>query len=90
MKTRHPLVLTARVADKDIEPFDRLREAHFPPDRNVLGAHLTMFHRLPWRSANAVVKSIGTPKIFAALPVITVLDTTSCTEWDLTESSCRY
>lgn len=47
MKTRQPLILTARIAEEDIEPFDRLRQAHFPPDRNFLGAHLTMFHRLP-------------------------------------------
>jgi hypothetical protein len=47
MKTRHPLILTARIAEKDLEPFDRLRQAHFPPDRNFLRAHLTMFHRLP-------------------------------------------
>ncbi len=27
--------------------FDRLREEHFPPDRNYLRAHLTLFHKLP-------------------------------------------
>ena len=27
--------------------FDRLREAHFPPERNYLSAHLTLFHHLP-------------------------------------------
>lgn len=47
MKTRQPLILTARIADADLGPFIRLREAHFPPDRNLLPAHLTMFHRLP-------------------------------------------
>ncbi|MGF9566088.1 2'-5' RNA ligase family protein [Neorhizobium sp. JUb45] len=47
MKTRQPLILTARIAKKDLEPFERLRKTHFPPDRNFLHAHLTMFHRLP-------------------------------------------
>ncbi len=47
MKTAHPLILTGRIEDIDLEPFDRLRQAHFPPDRNFLRAHLTMFHRLP-------------------------------------------
>jgi hypothetical protein len=28
-------------------PFDDLRQAHFPRQRNFLRAHLTMFHRLP-------------------------------------------
>ena len=29
------------------EHFDRLRELHFPSERNYLRAHLTLFHRLP-------------------------------------------
>jgi 2'-5' RNA ligase len=29
------------------EHFDRLREIHFPPERNYLRAHLTLFHQLP-------------------------------------------
>ncbi len=47
MKTSKPLILTAQIADDDLELFDRLRKAHFPPDRNMLRAHLTMFYRLP-------------------------------------------
>ncbi|MFD1747318.1 2'-5' RNA ligase family protein [Rhizobium helianthi] len=47
MKTRKPLILTACIAAEDLERFNRLRAAHFPPDGNVLPAHLTMFHRLP-------------------------------------------
>lgn len=27
--------------------FERLRTAHFPPERNQLAAHLTLFHHLP-------------------------------------------
>ncbi|MEG3179653.1 2'-5' RNA ligase family protein [Sphingomonas sp. LT1P40] len=27
--------------------FDALRREHFPPERNVLDAHLTLFHHLP-------------------------------------------
>ena len=29
------------------EHFDRLRELHFPTERNYLRAHLTLFHQLP-------------------------------------------
>lgn len=47
MKTRQPLILTARISKDDLEPFSQLRRAYFPPDRNFLEAHLTMFHRLP-------------------------------------------
>lgn len=55
MKTNQPLILTARIAEKDLEPFDRLRKAHFPPDRNFLSAHLTMFHRLPGEYRDRII-----------------------------------
>jgi len=47
MKTLQPLILTAHIPDADLKPFNDLRQAHFPPERNFLQAHLTMFHRLP-------------------------------------------
>lgn len=47
MKTRQPLILTARIDDNDLAPFNRLRQEHFPAERNFLAAHVTMFHRLP-------------------------------------------
>ncbi|WJH38590.1 2'-5' RNA ligase family protein (plasmid) [Aliirhizobium terrae] len=59
MKTRHPLILTARIAEKDLEQFDRLRQAHFPPDRNFLRAHLTMFHRLPGEYEARIVDALN-------------------------------
>jgi 2'-5' RNA ligase len=33
--------------ERSQEHFDRLRERHFPPERNYLRAHLTLFHKLP-------------------------------------------
>lgn len=41
------LIITAEMAAPDLAWLDRLRRAHFPPDRNYLQAHLTMFHALP-------------------------------------------
>lgn len=58
MKTRRPLILTARIAENDIARFNQLRLAHFPPDRNVLDAHLTMFHRLPGEYEDAIVAQL--------------------------------
>jgi hypothetical protein len=58
LKTRKPLILTARIAKADLEPFNRLRTAHFPPDRNFLGAHLTMFHRLPGEYCERIVEAL--------------------------------
>ncbi len=39
-------ILTAQLDDASFAWLDGLRRAHFPPERNVLSAHLTMFHRL--------------------------------------------
>lgn len=56
MKTRSPLIVTAGIKEEDLEPFDRLRQAHFPRERNFLRAHLTMFHRLPGEYIDRVVQ----------------------------------
>ncbi|WP_085808441.1 2'-5' RNA ligase family protein [Sphingomonas sp. TZW2008] len=50
-----PIIVTALFGDADHAWFDGLRRAHFPPERNQLAAHLTMFHHLP-PSAAAEVK----------------------------------
>ena len=42
-----PLILTLQMDELAQERFDRLRELHFPPERNYLRAHLTLFHKLP-------------------------------------------
>ena len=39
-------ILTAELDDASFSWLDALRRQHFPPERNVLSAHLTMFHRL--------------------------------------------
>ena len=41
------LIVTAELAPPDFAWLDKLRRAHFPPERNQLSAHLTMFHALP-------------------------------------------
>lgn len=42
-----PLILTLAVCQVDFLYFDQLRQRHFPPDRNFIPAHLTLFHKLP-------------------------------------------
>jgi hypothetical protein len=41
------LIVTAELGGEDQAWLDRLRRTHFPPERNLLAAHLTMFHALP-------------------------------------------
>lgn len=49
-----PLILTLRLDPEAEARFDRLRALHFPPERNFLAAHVTLFHHLPAERADAV------------------------------------
>ncbi|SHJ30260.1 2'-5' RNA ligase [Hymenobacter daecheongensis DSM 21074] len=42
-----PLILTLALDEESAAFFNALRQAHFPPERNYLAAHLTLFHHLP-------------------------------------------
>ena len=42
-----PIIVTALMGGADFAWADGLRRAHFPPERNWLGAHITLFHHLP-------------------------------------------
>lgn len=42
-----PLIVSALFGAQDFAWLDGLRRAHFPPERNQLAAHLTLFHHLP-------------------------------------------
>jgi hypothetical protein len=41
------LIVAAVLGDADQAQLNALRQAYFPPERNQLPAHLTMFHALP-------------------------------------------
>lgn len=49
-----PLILTLAIDDRSQAFFDRLREKYFPPERNYLQAHLTLFHHLPGRERSRI------------------------------------
>ncbi|WP_051663982.1 2'-5' RNA ligase family protein [Dyadobacter crusticola] len=44
---REPLVATLVISPAAQDFFNQLRQQHFPPERNYLRAHLTLFHALP-------------------------------------------
>ncbi len=46
MNQAAPIIVSALFGAQDFAFFDTLRRRHFPPDRNVLPAHLTLFHHL--------------------------------------------
>jgi hypothetical protein len=41
------LIVTVEIGSSDLAWLDGLRKAHYPPERNRVPAHLTMFHALP-------------------------------------------
>jgi len=47
-----PIIVTALFGRGDQGWFDAQRAAHFPPERNVLAAHCTLFHHLPPSAAD--------------------------------------
>jgi predicted GNAT family acetyltransferase/2'-5' RNA ligase len=55
-----PLILSA-VLDAPVQRrLDALRRAHFPPERNHLDAHVTLFHHLPGAEVDAVARAVAT------------------------------
>jgi 2'-5' RNA ligase len=54
-----PLILSA-VLDAPVQQrLDALRRAHFPPERNHLDAHVTLFHHLPGGEEDAVAAEVA-------------------------------
>ena len=42
-----PFILTLQLDAESFARFNALRQQYFPPSRNYLEAHLTLFHALP-------------------------------------------
>lgn len=47
MESAAPLILTVQLNNEAFHFFNDLRKQYFPPGRNYLDAHLTLFHNLP-------------------------------------------
>ena len=52
---RDPIIMTASMGPGDQAWANGLRRAHFPPERNVLDAHITLFHHLPGHREHEIV-----------------------------------
>jgi len=53
------LIVTAEFAPTDFAWLDSLRRRHYPPERNQVPAHLTIFHALPPSSDAEVRRELG-------------------------------
>lgn len=54
-----PLVLTLALDGASFARLDALRRRHFPPERNHVPAHLTLFHALPGNEEASVVRDLA-------------------------------
>ena len=64
-----PLVVTLLLDDDAQQRFDRLRTAHFPPERNHLRAHVTLFHALPGKHLAEVRTELATAAARSAFDI---------------------
>ncbi|MDJ0386673.1 2'-5' RNA ligase family protein [Roseomonas sp. E05] len=55
-----PLILTLGLDAASFTRLDALRRSHFPPERNHLPAHLTLFHALPGAQYEDVAANLAT------------------------------
>lgn len=55
-----PLILTLRFDDRSFAFFDAQRRRYFPPQRNFIPAHLTLFHALPGEHLASIAHDIET------------------------------
>ena len=58
-EVRAPLILTAALDPHVQQRLDALRRAHFPPERNYLNAHVTLFHAVPGAEEDAVAAAVA-------------------------------
>ena len=54
-----PLILTLAFDAETFARFDGLRRRHFPPERNFIAAHATLFHHLPGEEEAGIVEAIA-------------------------------
>lgn len=73
-----PLIVTLKLDEPAFIHLDALRQRHFPPERNFLAAHITLFHALPGDQEAAICATLqaqaaATPVIPLTLPTVRCL-----------------
>ncbi len=53
-----PFILTLSLDERSFRFFDEQRRRHFPPERNFIPAHLTLFHKLPAEHEPSLVTNL--------------------------------
>jgi 2'-5' RNA ligase len=73
MSPTAPLIVTLKLDAATFAVFDELRQHHFPPERNFLPAHITLFHALPGAQEASIQTTLamhcaGTPALRVEFP----------------------
>lgn len=73
-----PLILTLKLDSKSFDFFNQLRQQYFPPERNFLPAHITLFHALPNTQLEEIQESLEecanqTPVLYLTFPKLRFL-----------------
>ncbi len=53
-----PIIMTAMMGKQDLAWADALRRQYYPPERNVLPAHITLFHHLPPQALSEIKQAV--------------------------------
>src|SRR3712207_1555034 len=58
MDNTAPLILTLQLDERSFAFFDEQRRRYFPPERNFIPAHLTLFHALPGEQLGTIAADL--------------------------------
>jgi len=58
MVDQAPLIVSLRMDPASFQVLDTMRRRNFPPERNHLRAHLTLFHKLPGEEEATVIRDL--------------------------------
>ncbi len=67
---QHPLLITLGLDTKSFDRLDDLRNRYFPPERNFIPAHISLFHHLPPEESATIDETLaGLVASSASFPV---------------------
>ncbi len=64
-----PVIMTAEMGKQDLAWADALRRKYYPAERNVLPAHITLFHHLPPQALDEIKQAVKDMTRYNAPPV---------------------
>lgn len=57
-RLNRPIIMTAQMGKVEFAWADSLRKRYYPPERNKVGAHITLFHHLPPQALDEIKSAV--------------------------------